>query len=730
MKNSLSLIRCAGLLGGLALFPALAAAGDQFPVFDSYIKITGQAADVTGSPSAYARRQQAPDNGAYGIEELRLNRDLNDRTTLSVEGKALSGKEDYLGAIKLVKNEVGTFDFGYKRFRTFYDGIGGFFPLNNRWMQLANPELHTDRAKFWAEAKIELPDAPKFEFRYTNELRSGRKDSTIWGDTDFTGIPSHYGVGGSALNPPYSTNRKIVPAYIDLSERQQNWIGSVKHTVANTELEFEVVHNIAVSHDRRYVNRYPGELQLFPRQSSSTNPPQVYPPETIGNAVSGYDQQDFDGSITSYTGKFETHVSDKLAVFGGVLYSEGSAAIGGDRQMYQSIPTAVGTVVAVGGFVGTGRPPYSYKTSVGETNEQLLAANLGAKFKPSADFTAKLTVKHEKTDMDGYNSTVYTSNQINQTTGVVVPVVVNAPNVANRTEKTWTPELDVRYTGIKDLALYGTYDYRHSPGDEYGSSVGATVGGVLGTPVVGYNNVKLNRAHYKVGANWIVNPALTLRGEVYYKDHTNGFYGYNTSLGDSFVMGYEFFGTKLTAVAKPRQDLTFTTRMVRQTGKMDLTIDAGSTMRSNDAQNWQIGETIDFSPNAQTYVQANVNITFSTIQTGFPVAGGQGNEVLRNADNNYVSGSLVTGWIVDKDTDATLQYTYYKADNYQVPNAATVWYGAGAKEFTITAGVKHRFSDKLVGQARIGYMDAKNLTTGGNTNFRGPLLYVSFDHAL
>jgi len=142
------------------------------------------------------------------------------------------------------------------------------------------------------------------------------------------------------------------------------------------------------------------------------------------------------------------------------------------------------------------------------------------------------------------------------------------------------------------------------------------------------------------------------------------------------------------------------------------------------------GETIDFSPNARSYVQANVNVTFNTIQTAYPVAGGLGNEVLRNADNNYVNGSLVTGWIVDKNTDASLQYTFYRADNYKAPTNAALFYGAGAKEFTVTAGVKHRFSDKLIGQLRIGYIDSKNDTTGGNTNFRGPLLYVSLDHAL
>lgn len=724
---------CAGLVFGLAA-PAWAAdknvMADAFPQFDSYIKITGQAPSVTGKDASYARRLQMPANGTYGIEALHFTKDMADNTTVEFDGHALAGSEDYLGAFKATKNELGSFEVGYKSFRTFYDGIGGFFPLNNRWMTLANPELHTDRSKFWVEAKIERPNAPQFEFRYTNEQRTGRKDSTIWGDSDFTGIPAYYGVGASALNPPYSTARKIVPAYTNLDERQQNWLGLVKHTVGNTEFEFEIQHNTIKNGDRRVMDRYPGELQLYPRQSSSTNPPQIYPPATIQNEVYGYDQQNLDSKITSYTGKFETKLSDMVSVYGGILYSKGSANIGGDRQMTQYAPTAVGLVTAVGGFVGAnGRPPYSYTTTAGEANEKVLSGNLGFKFQPRADFFATLAVKSEKTDVDGFNQVTYTSNGINQTTGVVTPVIVAAPNVANRTEKSLIPEATFRYTGIKNLSLYGNIDYRHSPGTEYGSNTGVSLAGVAGTPTIGDDNVKINHAHYKVGANWTVNQMVSLRGEVFYKDHTNGFYD-RTTAGNGFVLGYQFLGEKLSAIVRARPDLTFTTRLIQQTGKMDTTVDSGANFQSNDTKNYSIGETIDWAPTTQMFVQANVNVVFNTIKTSYPVAGGLGNDVLHNADNNYINGSFITGFVVDKNTDASLQYTYYRADNYKVPSPASVFFGAGVKEYTVAAVVKHKFSDRLVGECKVGYFDSKNDTTGGNTNFKGPMAYVSLDYAL
>jgi hypothetical protein len=731
MNFSLITLRRAGLFASLALVVGVDAATpvDLFPNYDSYIKLTGKTADVSGSPSAFARRLQIPDNGTWGIEALRVNRDLSDETALSIEGKALVGKEDYLGAVKLTRNEVGVFEVGYKRFRTFYDGIGGFFPLNNSWNQMVNPELRTDRAKFWAEAKIERPNAPSFLFRYTNEQRTGKKDTTIWGDTDFTGIPSYYGVGASALNP-YSPNRKIVPAFINLDERQQIWLGSVKHTVGNTELELEVQRNDIKIGDRRSVVRYPGELQLFPRQSSSTNPPQVYPPATIGNQVLGYDKQIFDGTITRYTGKFETKFTDQVSVFGGVSATKIAADLGGDRQMTQYLPTAVGPVTAIGGFVGTtGRPPYSYTTVAGEINEKIAAANLGLLLRPSGDFKARFALKYEKSDIDGFNQTRYTSNQVNQTTGAITPVVATTPNLTERSQRTWLPEAELRYTPTKALALYANFEYRRAPLDDFSSGTGVGIAGVVSGPESSDENIKLNQKHYKVGANWTVNPMVSLRGELYYKEHTNGHFS-KVEVGESFVLGYELTGTKLTATVKPLNNLSCTTRFLGQSGKMDTSIDGTANLQSNDTQTYQVGETIDWTPTPQSYVQVNANIVYNTIKTGYPLVGGLGNEVLRNADNNYRNGSFITGWILGKDTDASLQYTFYRADNYKAPTNATQWYGAGVKEYTVTCALKHRFTKDIVGQFKLGYVDSKNQTTGGNTNFKGPLAYVSFDYAI
>ena len=156
---------------------------------NNFITALGTFSSISGNKAAFQSGTQMYKSGANGIEEMRFGKDFSKDTNFQFDGKILSGVEDYLSKIKITKDEVGSVEVGYKRFRTFYDGVGGFFANNNGWMPLSNQYLHVDRGTFWANATIAKPNAPVFNIRYSNELRSGRKESTITGDTDITGIP-------------------------------------------------------------------------------------------------------------------------------------------------------------------------------------------------------------------------------------------------------------------------------------------------------------------------------------------------------------------------------------------------------------------------------------------------------------------------------------------------------------------------------------------------------------
>jgi hypothetical protein len=89
------------------------------------------------------------------------------------------------------------------------------------------------------------------------------------------------------------------------------------------------------------------------------------------------------------------------------------------------------------------------------------------------------------------------------------------------------------------------------------------------------------------------------------------------------------------------------------------------------------------------------------------------------------------GFVVDKHTDLQAQYTDYRANNGDPALAAlTMPYGVSAHDYMATVGIKHQFNDQLVINAKIGYAYSNNDTTGGMTNYRGPLAFISIEHAL
>jgi len=75
--------------------------------------------------------------------------------------------------------------------------------------------------------------------------------------------------------------------------------------------------------------------------------------------------------------------------------------------------------------------------------------------------------------------------------------------------------------------------------------------------------------------------------------------------------------------------------------------------------------------------------------------------------------------VVDKTTDAQLQAVWSRANNYNPQIAAGGQpYGASFLEESVTAGLKHKFNDRLLGDGKVGYLRRTDDTTGGFTNYR------------
>jgi len=735
MKANLSsLVRHTGTLTGLLLVCAGAPArgadkappADAFPNFDSYIKISGQAAEITGNDSAFMNRTGQTTGGA-GIEDLHISKDVSKTTTVILDGRALTGSEDYLGRFNVTKNEVGSFDIGYKRFRTFYDGAGGFFPLNNQWTALANEDLHIDRAKFWAEATLNLPNAPVITVRYTNELRDGRKDSTIWGDSDFTGLP--FNAAPVAITPA----RKFAPSYLQIGERHERAELTAKHTVGKTTVELTLFGDRTNNLDNRFVARFPGEVIPWSIAGLATA---AQPAAKAAVGPANWNNQvlltQTDGSNTKTSGATaasDTVLNDKLTLKFAANYELMHATMLGDRTLVTSTPTATGVVPVV---------TDQNAALLGGNHVKDAVGSIALDFHPTKTIFVKLAWRAQ----EEYIRSTATFNVI-AASGTPATTTATTPRIdwSKVHEKTQTPVLELRYTGIRDLALYATGSKRDQNGVESYNTAYNPITALAGT--LANNNVSENHGDYTFGANWKASQLLSIRAEVYDKGHKDDSVGYGPRVGDYYLLDSRNTGAKLTVIAKPTVMLSFTTRVVDQRSKMQVTgyLPTFPAYDSLNGKNYMIGETIDWTPSTACYVQLNANATYNVISTVYPRAGQTAptatvngfddNKIVQNSDNNYVSGSLLTGFVVDKATDLEVQANYYKANNGDpLLTALTTPYGVAVRDVSLTVGVKHKFSDRWVGHAKLGYFKSDNDTSGGFASYHGPIGFVSLDYGL
>lgn len=723
-----SLLVCSGILAhGAEKAPAT----DALPLFESYIKVTGQAASISGDKAAFANRAKQTANGGAGIEDLHISKDVSKTTTATIDGRALTGAEDYLGRYNLTTTGVGSVDFGFKRFRTFYDGVGGFFPTNSQWLPLADQDLHIDRAKAWVELKLALKDLPEFEVRYTNELRSGKKDSTIWGDSSQTGLP--FNVAPISVSPV----RKFTPSYLQVNERHEAIEASVKHTIGKTALKLTLLGDRTNNNDTRYVTRFPGEVIPWSIASLATT---AQPAAKAAVSANNWNNQvtiaENDAMKTQTTGLFftaDTPLSDKLTLRLGGNYELVHTEIGGGRPLVTATPTATGVVQV---------PTDNYAGLYGGTRVKDYTGNVALDYKASKTVFVKLALRGQSEFIrgsSGYN--------VIAASGTPATVLASTPRTgwAKIHQNVRTPVVEIRYTGIKDLALYFNGSKRDLSGVETNTSSYNPLTAALGTPAL--NNVSEDHGNYTLGANWRQSSFLTLRGEVFRKGHKDNTVGFGTApasiVGDYYLLDSTYDGYKLTALAKVTPEIGFTTRFISQKGSMKVTgfLPTYPAYDSLNSKNYMIGESIDWNPNKNIYVQLNGNLTYHVISTIYPRAGVtpatatanafDSNRVLQNSDNNYATFGALTGFAVDKATNMEVQANLYRAKNGNAVLAPlTMPYGVAVEETSITVGVKHKFADSWVGHAKLGYLESKNDTTGGRTNFHGPLAYIAFEHGL
>jgi len=643
----------------------------------NWVDLGGGNAFVSGDKGEYKHQQDTNSGPFGGIDDFHFQEFVGKSGTYTMDGHAIFGDHDYDLHLDLTEPDLGYIRAGYTDFRTWYDGTGGYSPLNGLDFQPYNNELYIDRRFAWIEAGLTLPDLPAFILRYEFDSRKGDMDSTSWGQTTLT---------------PTGSQIKIVPSFLGINETRNIFSADIKDKIDDTDADLGVRYEVDQTEDASFFDQ---------------NPTQA------ANALITQNDFETDDMFTVH-GSSETYFDKKVTFTTGFSATTIDSSLGGNRIYGPVYNASLSPTFANNGsgFVNLGGGGSS-QDYVGNLNLMLTPIN-NLVFIPSA------RVEYEGDNlMDTFQNTAGTGKGF-----TVTPETANTGN--------WymdvTQSLENRYTGFPDWSLYSRAEVSEDWGNQAWNSV----------PTLDQVNLNQNwnmlGLKCTVGANWYPLSQLNFGVQYYHELHD---YNYTNNLNPSLIQypGYlrkQNFSTddmNIRSTWQALSTLSLITRYDFQYSYVDTwSIPVGGTqaggVESSDFYNHSLGEDITWTPLPCLYLQVGGSYVLSSLNT--PVAGSAGiNNVVQNGQNDYWTIDASAGFEIDPKTHFQVDYTYYNADDYYDNAVFTQPFGAGEVQNSVTATLTRDITKQVQVSVKYGFYQDRNETNGGQSNYDAHLIYVS-----
>jgi hypothetical protein len=685
-------IVCSTLLGACLAHPARAAdpaADEQKPVeepapanvltnFNNWVELSVGHAFVNGNDAQFQQRYWLKEGTYGGIEDIHWQTAISSNVFLQIDGRAIFDNHDYGVRLELFRPEVGFVRGGYKQFRTWYDGSGGFIPGGLYYELQPDDVLALDRGEAWFEAGLTLEHLPQLTFKYSHQFRDGEKSSTSWGFA--------HPFGGSVV-------RAISPAFWDVDQTRDIFEFDAKHTIKKTDLGLGLHYEATRQDDALKYRQWPGED--FERHLTQRN---------------GLDYDLFNVHATS-----ETHFNEKTLLTAGFLFSSLDSDLSGSRVYGDDYDVNYNPTLAQGlGFFDL--------TGGSQLNEYV--GSLNFMFSPVNHLTLVPSVRVLKNDLDSTSAFFQTG----------APGVPDS-SVAAYSQREFldvTERFEARYTGVTNWVFYARGDWMQGQGD-----LRETGGVALGLPVARYTEDDRFVQRYTVGANWYPLTRLNLDTQYYHKtrnndyDHesdstpNNGFDRYPACL---VAQDFDTDDVSVRLTWRPLRRLSLVTRYDFQYSTVYTRPDPAADLGGTEAAQMTshiIAQNVTLTPWSRLYLQAGVNYVVSDTDT----RADDYTRAILDSENNYWTLSLTAGFALDKKTDLQAHYFYYNADNYVDISQYGVPYGVGAEEHGVTVSLTRRLRDNIRLNARYGYFTYDDESSGGYNDYDAHLIYASLQYA-
>lgn len=653
------------------------AAPDASPA-TNWVGFTIGGAFVNGNEAAMAQRTRTNGDFYGGIDSLQVSQALSKTHTLTLEGHAMPGLEDYLGNLSLTNSDIGYVKVGYKQYRTFYDGSGGYMPqLAGLYREPAwGEELHVDRGEFSVEAGLRMENLPEITFNYKHSFRVGDKDSSSWGARPKLLAGATLAAGGS------NVNYEFAPSFWHLDEKSDILALDVEHTLGNTDLALGLDYE-HTSYTNS-LNTRTGAVTVSPTTGLTTANSQV-----ASSFKEEYAMDLFAGNIHSVT-----HFNDKLWLSAGFAYTSSNTNTDGSTQSIT--PVNPGAAIPFSTALTTTRV-----IPMGGGQSESCVGNLNLMWNPIPDLTVTPSVRIEQSSQNAIAQMRLTAvPTAGFTPTASTTVYTNQIYKGDLNTDSDTAALDLRYTGIADMVLYAKGEWERQDQTNYNSGVFYQSIAYNGTVTGGPNSdffregITVNQQDYTVGANWYPLRSLSFALQGRYcqrNDESNP----SVIKGTVAALGLapEMIGLDTTTDAAnlrvtwhalnnlslvtryDYRETEYNNRGVRWSPSTSLpgtiqtpppAVVTGPTspadtgilpeVLSGRVMSNILSESVTWMPMERLYLQASASYTWAQTSTN--------TQMVPDSRNDYFTGSLSLGYAIDNRTDLTASYTYYVTKNY------------------------------------------------------------------
>jgi hypothetical protein len=646
--------------------------------YNNWIEFSAGGNLVSGNKASFEQQHQIAGSAFGGLEGFHFGTNLDKKTTLSLDGRAIADEHDYKLKLGIERENTGYLRLSYNEYRTWSDGDGGFFPPSAMFYPLSKDALGLDRGAFTVEGGLTPEKGLNAVFKYTHIFREGADDSTIWGDShpNFTSLTQ-------GLSPSsYDIHEHADSFQLDLSDR-------VKETDLGLGLHFESGH----MNDTLKITEYPGE----PVQQKIT--------DQQGTKYDVFDVHTF----------AETWVKTNLLVSSGFAYSHLDNDFSGSR-IYGSDFDA--------GYAPNAQYGLGYFDLGGKSHMNEYVVDLNLLYKPGPYFTIIPSVRVQKDNADAASSGF-------ETLGAYSPVAFNSSGEAGDLDV--RGRLDLAYRGFTNWVLHARFDMTEVDGnlDQYGGLI--PVNGI-GIPGVQSQIDERNFIQqYSAGARWYPSRRVALDVGGYFKQDDYHYVSPVDSTPDNSATAYpgylamQRFATydgNLRLTLRLRQNLSLISRYDYQWSTIRTEPDSLAglpTVESSAMQSHVIAENVSWTPWVRLNLQAGLNYVLSDTTT--PAS--DVTQAILDSRNNYWTANFTSGLVLDDKTDLNLSYVYYQADDYVDNSPAGASYGAGGHEHCVTLTLTRRISERIRVSLKYGYFRYLDQATGGNADFGANLVYAT-----